>query len=134
MRFRNDNIVVIGAGEQKTPQSFRNACDRFIDVGALLKADEPEIEQENDNQNANDEKLQHLINTAKEIINEKADTDGWMDFATFMGEIYRKENDFNTKPYGYRNASSMFKNIENDGKKIFTLTLNGGSDKIKLLN
>ena len=37
MRFRNDNIAVIGAGEQKTPLSFRRACDIFIAIDALLK-------------------------------------------------------------------------------------------------
>ena len=37
MRFRNDNIAVIGAGEQKTPLSFRRACDIFIAIYALLK-------------------------------------------------------------------------------------------------
>ncbi|MDR3021073.1 MAG: NYN domain-containing protein [Clostridiales bacterium] len=36
MRFRNDNLVVIGAGEKKTPNSFRRACDRFIAVDELL--------------------------------------------------------------------------------------------------
>ena len=38
MRFRNDNLVVIGAGEQKTPLSFRRACDIFIPIDELLKA------------------------------------------------------------------------------------------------
>lgn len=38
MRFRNDNIIVIGAGEEKTPNSFRKACDRFISIDELLKA------------------------------------------------------------------------------------------------
>lgn len=38
MRFRNDNIIVIGAGEEKTPDSFRKACDRFISIDELLKA------------------------------------------------------------------------------------------------
>jgi len=39
MRFRNDNIVVIGAGEQKTPSSFRKACDIFIAIDELIEAD-----------------------------------------------------------------------------------------------
>ena len=38
MRFRNENIVVIGAGEQKTPMSFRKACEIFIPIDELLKA------------------------------------------------------------------------------------------------
>ncbi|MDR1138733.1 MAG: NYN domain-containing protein [Clostridiales bacterium] len=37
VRFRNDNLIVIGAGEKKTPQSFRHACDRFIAIDDLLQ-------------------------------------------------------------------------------------------------
>ena len=40
MRFRNDNLIVIGAGEDKTPQSFRRACDIFISIDKLLKTRE----------------------------------------------------------------------------------------------
>lgn len=35
-RFRNENYMVIGAGEQKTPLSFRAACNRFILMDVLL--------------------------------------------------------------------------------------------------
>ncbi|MCL1944532.1 MAG: NYN domain-containing protein [Firmicutes bacterium] len=41
MRFRNDNLIVIGAGEKKTPQAFRKACDRFIAVDELLLINSP---------------------------------------------------------------------------------------------
>jgi len=37
MRLRQDGVPVYGFGEKKTPQSFQNACTRFIDVGALVK-------------------------------------------------------------------------------------------------
>ena len=45
MRFRNDNIAVIGAGEQKTPLSFRRACDIFIAIDALLKTGQAQKEK-----------------------------------------------------------------------------------------
>ncbi|MDR3293738.1 MAG: NYN domain-containing protein [Clostridiales bacterium] len=35
-RFKEENYIVIGAGEQKTPQSFRSACDRFLLMDVLL--------------------------------------------------------------------------------------------------
>ena len=136
MRFRNDNLVVIGAGEQKTPISFRNACDRFIAIDDLLKAKVQEKKQTAERQqptnNETQEKLDQLIYTATEIINANEGIDGWMHFAALMNEIYRKENAFNAKLYGYSNPSSIFKNEKKNGKKIFTLKLIAGAAQIKI--
>lgn len=136
MRFRNDNLVVIGAGEQKTPVSFRNACDRFIAIDDLLKAKVQEKKQTAEKQqptnNETQEKLDQLIDTATEIINANEGIDGWMHFAALMNEIYRKENAFNAKLYGYSNPSSIFKNATKNGKKIFTLKLIAGAAQIKI--
>ena len=136
MRFRNDNLVVIGAGEQKTPISFRNACARFIAIDDLLKAKVQEKKQTAERQqptnNETQEKLDQLIYTATEIINANEGIDGWMHFAALMNEIYRKENAFNAKLYGYSNPSSIFKNATKNGKKIFTLKLIAGAAQIKI--
>jgi len=35
MRFRNDNIIVIGAGEEKTPSSFRKASIIFFNANSI---------------------------------------------------------------------------------------------------
>ena len=37
-RLRNDGLPVYGFGADKTPISFKQACTRFIDVGALVAA------------------------------------------------------------------------------------------------
>ena len=39
MRIRQDGLPVYGFGASKTPVSFRQACTRFIDVGALAEAE-----------------------------------------------------------------------------------------------
>ncbi|GAA0663508.1 hypothetical protein FHT00_001234 [Sphingomonas insulae] len=36
MRIRQDGIPVYGFGNAKTPEAFKQACTRFIDVGALV--------------------------------------------------------------------------------------------------
>lgn len=46
IRFRNENYVVIGAGEKKTSQSFRAACHRFILMDALLAESEKPTEDQ----------------------------------------------------------------------------------------
>jgi hypothetical protein len=35
MRIRQDGLPVYGFGNARTPESFKQACTRFIDVGAL---------------------------------------------------------------------------------------------------
>src|SRR5688572_11644153 len=42
MRVRQDGLPVYGFGGAKTPESFKQACTRFIDVAALAKAEKDE--------------------------------------------------------------------------------------------
>lgn len=144
MRFRNDNIAVIGAGEQKTPLSFRRACDIFIAIDALLKtgqAAEAEKKQTKPQKGGakqtpppTDKKREKLIRIATQIVREGADVDGWMHFSAFMNEIYRKENDFNPKLYGEQSSKPIpfFKGLTSGGREVFMLKKNGNVDKIRI--
>lgn len=38
MRIRQDGVAVYGFGSAKTPEAFKQACTRFIDVDALVRA------------------------------------------------------------------------------------------------
>ena len=41
MRIRQDGVPVYGFGTSRTPEGFRQACTRFIDVGALNETSQP---------------------------------------------------------------------------------------------
>ena len=43
MRIRQDGIPVYGFGNAKTPEAFKQACTRFIDVGALVSEAKAEV-------------------------------------------------------------------------------------------
>ena len=43
MRIRQDGIPVYGFGTAKTPEAFKQACTRFIDVAALTTGGSPVI-------------------------------------------------------------------------------------------
>lgn len=45
MRIRQDGVPVYGFGTAKTPEAFRQACTRFIDVAALSKAEGAKAEE-----------------------------------------------------------------------------------------
>lgn len=146
MRFRNDNLVVIGAGGSQTPQSFRRACDIFIPIYELMNAETAEVsdtakkesktekKSAESAQKATGKKLNDIINTAKQIVSEGAELDGWMHFAAFMNEIWRKENDFNPKLYGFQNSRPIqfFKSLTKKGKPVFILEKKGHVDKIMI--
>jgi len=139
MRFRNDNIAVIGAGEQKTPLSFRRACDIFIPIDELLKADGNEQKPRSKQSQrlapaAVAKKRAEIIRLAQSIIADNADLDGWMYFSAFMNEVRRKENDFNPKLYGFQNSRPIqfFKSLKVKNKNVFLLEKNDKADKIKI--
>src|SRR6201991_3281789 len=53
MRIRQDGLPVYGFGTSKTPEAFREACTRFIDVGALHATPVPEVANGNGNGGTN---------------------------------------------------------------------------------
>ncbi len=137
-------------------KAFRAACHRFILMDALLaetKQQENEEKQKRaKNKPAKEEKpkaeqkaeetedgnvptpLHKIIEISKSIISEGADADGWMLMSNFVSELYREENSFNPKLYGYRNSkpTSFFKSLKVGGKPVFTLEKKNSVDKIRI--
>lgn len=138
MRFRNENLIVIGAGEEKTPQSFRHACDIFISIDKLLKAKEKTTTENNKvkakNTPTSNKKQDKIIKIAKAIVQDGADTNGWMHFSAFMNEIWRKENDFNPQLYGAQSSKPIpfFKGLKSNHKPVFILEKSQNIDKIRI--
>jgi uncharacterized protein (TIGR00288 family) len=127
MRFRENNWIVIGAGEKKAPQSFQSACHRFILLDTLFAEgkEKPKGTPENEKQ---------LIEIAKNIVQNNAEADGQMHFSTFMNELYKKQNTFNPKSYGstYTRPILFFKELKQNGRPVFTLERGDNFDKIRL--
>lgn len=145
MRFRNDNLIVIGAGEKKTPPSFKKACDIFIQIDEIINAEEQKenkgqktnkkVKQKSDSANSTaDNKQASIIKKAKQIISDGAEADGWMHFSAFMNDLRRKENDFNPKLYGFQNSRPIqfFKSLNENGKSVFVLQKEDEVDKIRI--
>ena len=120
----------------------------FLGIGAKLakvlvtvtssEDEEPEkpakAEKPEKSKDATDKNIKSIIKTAKQIISESAEADGWMHFSAFMNEIRRKENDFNPKLYGFQNSRPIqfFKSLTEKRKAIFTLERKNNVDKIKI--
>jgi uncharacterized protein (TIGR00288 family) len=115
MRIRQDGLPVYGFGAAKTPESFKQACTRFIDVVALAKA---EKEEEADAPESAppaksariDDDLVNLLATA--IKASKKDERG---FASLSEVSQRAGNrsSFDARNYGFSRLSELIQAIPN---------------------
>jgi uncharacterized protein (TIGR00288 family) len=111
-RLRQDGIVVYGFGSARTPQAFRSACTRFIDVDQLRKttATEEPRTAESTAAAANDAELQELIGAAYKEA--KRDEKGFARLQQ-VGQIAGNRSSFDVRNYGFKSLADLFRNLEN---------------------
>lgn len=113
MRIRQDGLPVYGFGTGKTPEAFRQACTRFIDVGALHASPTTEIVAENGNGQARltvDPEVVKLLIDAYDSV--KRDERGYASLAE-IGERAGNRSSFDKRNYGYRRLSELVEAVPN---------------------
>jgi uncharacterized LabA/DUF88 family protein len=112
-RLRESGMRVIGMGEQKTPEPFIVACDRFIFI-EILKP--PTKKQKTGTgstpsrvkRDAVPSKIKQLIS---ETIDDISDDDGW----AFLGEVgslmLKKQPQFDPRNYGFNKLTPLLKSL-----------------------
>ena len=113
-RIREEGVDVFGFGEQKTPESFRQACRRFFYTENLLP------EAPNADARATAKPLQSLTHAERilnKVISEMESDDGWMTLSNFGKQLANLASDFDPRTYGYKKLSDLV-------RKIDTLELN----------
>lgn len=109
MRIRQDGVPVYGFGGQKTPEAFRQACTRFIDVNALIKAEKQE--QKNDkNESVLDDELLNLLIDAYNAS--RRDESGYAKLSE-VGQRAGNRSSFDTRNYGFSRLIDMMETIPN---------------------
>lgn len=104
IKLRESGVCVIGVGEKKTPEAFRNACDEFIYLenlsyeikNALPKCEAEEMEKEDLNSSINE--VHDLLKIAFEKYQ---DDDGFVNVSSAGTFIKRTKPDFDLRTYGY---------------------------------
>lgn len=127
MRIRQDGLPVYGFGNAKTPEAFKQACSRFIDVGALLN--EPEVVPAVTEVPINDS-LPPAIGTRngrapkppmdpellKLLIDaydaSKRDEKGYVSLSA-MGQLAANRSSFDVRNYGYKRLSDLIESVPN---------------------
>lgn len=117
-RLREAAMFVIGIGERKTPQPFITACDKFIYIEILKRAEEQDPAEKPKKQVGTKteinsvSKIDHkLINLIKESIDEISDDDGWVFLGTLGSYIIKKKTDFDPRNYGFQKLYPLIKKI-----------------------
>jgi uncharacterized LabA/DUF88 family protein len=112
-RLRESGATVYGLGQRKTPESFRAACNRFIELELLGGAgggDEPADEPEDAGAGAEAAPrlpdLRRLLTTA---VNKTSADDGWSTMSTLGNYLTNLNASFDPRSYGSAKLSTLVK-------------------------
>jgi hypothetical protein len=122
MRLREEGLTVLGFGEKKTPEAFRNACHKFLFTEVLRSspADEPVAQppkNENENKSAAIKALPETPEPTQEFpkqfvltaLEQSTDDAGWAQLGTFGSYLTKLQPDFDSRLYGYKKLSDLVK-------------------------
>ena len=133
MRIRQDGIPVYGFGNLKTPEAFKQACTRFIDVGALVseaKAEAmpaavaakpanvdvpigeslpPSIAAPKAKKPIDPELIALLIDAYQSV---KRDEKGYVSLSA-MGQLAGNRSSFDARNYGYQRLADLIQAVPN---------------------
>ena len=110
MRIRQDGYPVYGFGSPKTPEAFRQACTRFIDVEALIRAEKEERANGGQRKDKLDEELLQLLFDAYNAS--KRDEKGFAKLSE-VGQLAGNRSSFDTRNYGFARLIDMIETIPN---------------------
>lgn len=108
MRIRQDGIPAYGFGGAKTPEAFREACTRFIDVNALVRAEKEE--RRSDPARIADDEVLNLLFDAYNAS--RRDENGFAKLAE-VGQRAGNRSSFDTRNYGFARLIDLIEAVPN---------------------
>jgi uncharacterized LabA/DUF88 family protein len=107
-RIREQGVDVFGFGEQKTPESFRQACRRFIYTENLLPgASANEDEQQPETMSLQPPGAATLV--IKKAIDQIETEDGWVLLGEVGKQLPNLSSDFDPRTFGSRKLSDLIR-------------------------
>ncbi len=107
-RIREEGIDVYGFGEQKTPESFRQACSRFTYTENLL----PTATSNARGSQTAAKPLQppsEAVPVISKVIDEMDSEDGWVLLGVVGNRLANLTSDFDSRTFGSRSLSDLVK-------------------------
>lgn len=122
MRLREEGLTVLGFGEQKTPEAFRNACHKFVPTEVLRPSKineqtDQSLNAESGNKSvSHKEQVESVVSTQEfpknfvlEALEQSTDDAGWAHLGTFGSYLTKLQPDFDSRSYGYKKLSDLVK-------------------------
>jgi hypothetical protein len=109
IRIRQNGTPVYGFGSSRTPEAFREACTRFIDLDALPDSDAVETANETAKP-AIDEELVKLLGEAWKAS--KRDEQGFASLSE-VGQRVANRSSFDARSYGFSRLSELVQTLPN---------------------
>jgi hypothetical protein len=122
MRLREEGLTVLGFGEKKTPEAFRNACHKFVFTellrpGAAAESvglpPRVEAEQKPISPQTTTEPTEPKLEFPKQFVltalEQSIDDAGWAHLGTFGSYLTKLQPDFDSRLYGYKKLSDLVK-------------------------
>lgn len=105
-RIREQGIDVFGFGEQKTPESFRQACRRFVYTENLL----PSASANGPEAAPSAKPLQPssaAVPIIRRVIAQMESEDGWVPLGAVGTQLANMASDFDPRTFGFRKLSDL---------------------------
>lgn len=122
MRLREEGLTVLGFGEKKTPDAFRNACHKFVftevlrpnavaeSVSLLPKVEnESKVAPLQTPAEATEPKVEFPKKFVLTALEQSIDDTGWAHLGTFGSYLTKLQPDFDSRLYGYKKLSDLVK-------------------------
>jgi hypothetical protein len=126
LRIREEGLNVLGFGEQKTPEAFRNACHKFVFTEVLRplpsKGVGPEAAtsvavQKHVPPKSSAKPTADIENPPKEFprefilqaLEQASDDAGWANLGTFGSYLTKLQSDFDARLFGFKKLSELVK-------------------------
>ncbi|WP_295626586.1 NYN domain-containing protein [uncultured Nitrosomonas sp.] len=130
MRLREEGLTVLGFGEKKTPDAFRNACNKFVFTEILrssrvIESDPSPTEVKTRKRSTKakaatktvEQKPQFPEEFVLTALEQSVDDTGWANLSVFGSYLTKLQPDFDSRLYGYKKLSDLVK----DKKDLFEI-------------
>lgn len=118
-RLRQDGLLVYGFGNAKTPDAFKTACTRFIEVEALIEPDQaahkPGEPSKAETTKALDSEVITLLGNACKAA--RRDEEGYASLSE-VGKIANNRSSFDARNYGFKRLIDLIKADGHFGVKM----------------
>lgn len=114
MRLREEGLTVLGFGEQKTPEAFRNACHKFVLTEMLRPNGSDSVPEAGKPSPATVEIIERKLEFPKQFVlaalEQSVDDSGWAHLGTFGSYLTKLQPDFDSRLYGFKKLSDLVRN------------------------